>query len=119
MEMEHLLFFNGTKYTGQWKNNFRSGKGSYTWPDGHVLEGKWSSDLYCNFDDVEPPLFLPLNIKNLKTYSNFKLVVTKGKKITNFKNPKIIKDGINYKMISFDEIMLRKEMKLPLDIYKI
>ena len=34
-------------------------------------------------------------------------------------NPKLVKDGVNYKMISFDEIMLRKEQKLPLDIYKI
>ena len=24
----------GTKYEGDWKNNYMHGKGKYTWPDG-------------------------------------------------------------------------------------
>ena len=116
-----FIFFNGSKYIGQWKNNFRNGKGLYTWPDGHSLEGKWSSDLYCKFDEVEPPFYQSVNMRDIKTYSDLKFTVTKEKNKNDLINinPKLVKDGVNYKMISFDEIMLREEMKLPLDIYKI
>ena len=109
-----FTFFNGSKYIGQWKNNFRNGKGSYIWPDGHKLEGKWSGDIYTNFDDVNSlyPLSLPLSIVDFKSFAGVRLAVSDSKK--NSTNPKLIKNGISYKMISFDEINLRKEKKLSL-----
>ena len=44
-----FYFYDGSKYTGNWKNNLKHGNGTYIFKDGFKLEGKWFKDLYTDF----------------------------------------------------------------------
>lgn len=39
-----MKYSNGQIYSGEWKNNKKSGHGSLTWPSGHVYEGEFLND---------------------------------------------------------------------------
>ena len=39
-----ILYSNGEKYIGQWKNGKYNGKGSYIYPDGKEIKGYWKED---------------------------------------------------------------------------
>jgi len=40
-----VSFKSGAKYTGQWKENMRHGKGTMVWSDGAMYEGEWEKKL--------------------------------------------------------------------------
>jgi hypothetical protein len=39
-----MKYSNGQTYSGEWKNNEKSGHGALTWPSGHVYEGEFLND---------------------------------------------------------------------------
>jgi hypothetical protein len=39
-----MLFPDGAKYVGQWKNNSFNGQGTLTYTDGTVDKGIWETD---------------------------------------------------------------------------
>jgi len=39
-----VSFKSGAKYTGQWKENMRHGKGTMVWSDGAMYEGEWEKN---------------------------------------------------------------------------
>ena len=41
---EQVILPNGAKYTGQWLNGKRDGKGIQIWMDGSRYEGEWAGD---------------------------------------------------------------------------
>lgn len=43
--MGTLIWANGEKYTGEWKDDERTGQGSFTWSNGDVYEGMFALSL--------------------------------------------------------------------------
>jgi hypothetical protein len=39
-----MIFEDGGKYKGDWKNSAIQGKGTMTWPDGRTYEGEWKNN---------------------------------------------------------------------------
>ena len=44
MVREFLLYNNKDKYEGDWKNNFRHGKGKIVYANGDIYDGEWAND---------------------------------------------------------------------------
>ena len=40
-----MTYNNGDKYTGEWKNDKREGKGIMEYENGNIYDGEWKNDL--------------------------------------------------------------------------
>ena len=41
------MFPSGSVYEGEFRQEKRHGKGTYTFPDGRLYEGDWNDDKFC------------------------------------------------------------------------
>jgi len=41
-----VIYANGEKYVGEWKNNLKHGDGTLSYPDGTVIKGLFRKDKY-------------------------------------------------------------------------
>jgi len=41
-----MIWPNGSRYTGQWRNGMKHGEGSYISRYGYTLKGSWNRDRY-------------------------------------------------------------------------
>lgn len=47
-----ILYPNGEKYVGEWKNGKYHGKGSYIYPDGRQIIGQWENDDFIGEENI-------------------------------------------------------------------
>ena len=43
-----MLFENGDKFEGEWKNDIREGKGKMNYRNGKIDKGEWKKDKFQN-----------------------------------------------------------------------
>ncbi|CAJ1443125.1 unnamed protein product [Effrenium voratum] len=41
--MGSMTWPDGSRYEGEYKNDFRHGQGTLTWPDGRKYKGQWAN----------------------------------------------------------------------------
>ena len=55
--LRHTVYFvNGDKYTGDWENNLKHGKGTFEWKSNKAIyDGDWESDVRCGYGTYSLP----------------------------------------------------------------
>ena len=106
-----FTFYDGSKYIGEWKGDYRDGKGTYICSDGHKVEGKWRKDflvgLMWNVDGVDLPFTKEIYLDHVY---QIELTVS-GKIVKNRPNPKLKYNNNIYMLIDYNEKKFKKKKK--------
>ena len=48
-----MTFSDGTKYEGEWRNDKKDGRGTFTNPDGETFDTEWKDDFLLKSKIIE------------------------------------------------------------------